>query len=161
VIDNTRKTYFSPQDDTVAAFIAFIQTAQKKIRIADYSFNLEPLVEVLIAKHGQNVDVQLVLDKSESVMKSEAAVIKQLADASVMFVVGTSSKDHQIMHNKFTIIDDAWVQSGSWNYTTAAADEDNFFDIEHSTDRAQAFTADWQKMYDWITTYEGRATTSS
>jgi len=158
MIDNTRKTYFSPQDDTVSAFLAFIQTAKQKIRIADYSFNLEPLVELLIEKHKQNVDVQLVLDKSESTMESEAAAIKQLTDAGVMFVVGTSSKDHQIMHNKFTIIDDAWVQSGSWNYTAAAADEDNFFDIEHSPTRAQAFTADWQKMYDWITTHQQRRT---
>jgi len=50
------------------------------------------------------------------------------------------------MHNKFTIIDDEWVQSGSWNYTNAASDEDNFFDIEHSPSRAQAFTADWERL---------------
>lgn len=156
MIDNTRKTYFSPDDDTVSAFLAFIQSAQHKIRIADYAFNLEPLVELLIEKHKQGVDVQLVLDKSESTMKSEAEAIKQLSDAGVMFVVGTSSKDHQIMHNKFAIVDDSWVQSGSWNYTNAAADEDNFFDIEHSTERARAFTADWQKMYDWIITNERR-----
>jgi hypothetical protein len=35
VINNTRKTYFSPQDDTLKAFLDFIGTAKKKIRIAD------------------------------------------------------------------------------------------------------------------------------
>lgn len=149
MLDNTRKTYFSPQDDTLKAFLSFIQTARHKIRIADYSFNLEPLVDLLIEKHKSGVDVQLVLDKSQSEGATEKPAVKRLKQARVSFVIGTSSK-HKIMHNKFTIIDDAWVQSGSWNYTNAASDEDNFFDIEHSVDRAKFFTADWQAMYDWI-----------
>jgi phosphatidylserine/phosphatidylglycerophosphate/cardiolipin synthase-like enzyme len=156
MIDNTRKTYFSPQDDTVAAFLEFIQSAQRKIRIADYAFNLEPLVNLLIKQHHQHIDIQLVLDRSESTTEFEKPLLQKLTKADVPFVVGTSSKDHEIMHNKFTILDDAWVQSGSWNYTASAADEDNFFDIEHSTERAQAFSADWQKMYDWITTHEAQ-----
>jgi phosphatidylserine/phosphatidylglycerophosphate/cardiolipin synthase-like enzyme len=153
MLDNTRKTYFSPQDDTLQAFLNFIQTAQKKIRIADYSFNLKPLVELLIEKRKAGIDVQLVLDKSQSEGVTEKPEIKQLRAAKIPFVIGTSDK-HQIMHNKFTIIDDSWVQSGSWNYTVAASDEDNFFDIEHSVDRAGFFTADWQRMFDWISQNE-------
>ncbi len=149
MIDNTRKTYFSPEDDTLKAFLDFITTAKKKIRIADYSFNLEPLVDLLIKKQKAGVDVQLVLDKSQSAGASEKPEVKQLKAAKVPFVLGTSDK-HKIMHNKFTILDDEWVQSGSWNYTNAASDEDNFFDIEHSPSRAAAFTADWQKMFAWI-----------
>jgi len=153
MLDNTRKTYFSPQDDTLQAFLDFIATAKRKIRIADYSFNLEPLVDLLIEKHKQKVDVRLVLDKSQSTGEAEKPALAKLKKAKVPFVLGTSSK-HKIMHNKFTILDDEWVQSGSWNYTNAASDEDNFFDIEHSVDRARVFTADWQKMFDWITANE-------
>lgn len=153
MIDNTRKTYFSPQDDTLQAFLDFISTAKHTIRIADYSFNLIPLVNLLIEKHENHVDVQLVLDKSQSTGTTEKPAIAKLKKAHIPFVVGTSDK-HQIMHNKFTILDDAWVQSGSWNYTAAASDEDNFFDIEHSVERAQAFTNDWQKMFNWISKNE-------
>jgi len=153
MIDNTRKTYFSPQDDTLQAFLAFMATATKKIRIADYSFNLKPLVEILIEKQKAGVDVQLVLDKSQSAGATEKPEVAALKKAKVPFVIGTSDK-HKIMHNKFTIIDDQWVQSGSWNYTAAASDEDNFFDIEHSEERAAAFTTDWQKMFDWISANE-------
>lgn len=153
MLDNTRKTYFSPQDDTLQAFLAFIKSAKKKIRIADYSFNLDPLVDLLIEKHKSGVDVQLVLDKSQSAGATEKPEVKKLQKAGVTFVLGTSDK-HKIMHNKFTIVDDAWVQSGSWNYTNAASDEDNFFDIEHSPDRAKFFTTDWQKMFDWISANE-------
>jgi len=153
MIDGTRKTYFSPQDDTVAAFLAFIKMAKKKIRIADYSFNLEALVELLIELHKKDLDIQLILDKSQSSGESEKPAIARLTRAKVPFVIGTSDM-HKIMHNKFTVVDDVWVQSGSWNYTAAAADEDNFFDIEHSEERAQIFTADWQRRFDWITTNE-------
>lgn len=153
MLDNTRKTYFSPQDDTLQAFLQFIGRAKKKIRIADYSFNLEPLVDLLIEKQKRGVDVRLVLDKSQSTGVSEKPAIARLEQAKVPFVVGTSEK-HKIMHNKFTVIDDEWVQSGSWNYTSAASDEDNFFDIEHSATRAKFFMADWQKMFDWISTHE-------
>ena len=153
MLDNTRKTYFSPQDDTLHAFLKFIGSARKKIRIADYSFNLDPLVDLLIEKHRKGVDVQLVLDRSQSSGVTEKPEVKKLRRASVAFVIGTSSK-HKIMHNKFTVVDDEWVQSGSWNYTNAASDEDNFFDIEHSVDRARVFSADWQKMFGWITVHE-------
>lgn len=155
MLDNTRKTYFSPQDDTLQAFLSFIQSAKKKIRVADYSFNLEPLVDLLIEKHKSGVDVKLVLDKSQSKGVTEKPAIAKLQKAKVPFVVGTSIK-HKIMHNKFTILDDEWVQSGSWNYTVAASDEDNFFDIEHSVDRANFFTADWQHMFDWISENESQ-----
>ena len=149
MLDNTRKTYFSPQDDTLKAFLAFVRTAKHKIRVADYSFNLEPLVDLLIEKQRAGIDVQLVLDKSQSAGASEKPAIKRLHTAKVPMVLGTSDK-HKIMHNKFTVVDDEWVQSGSWNYTNAASDEDNFFDIEHSAERAKFFTDDWQRMYDWI-----------
>lgn len=156
MIDNTRKTYFSPQDDTLKAFLDFISSAKKKIRIADYSFNLEQVVDILIKKHKADIDVKLVLDKSQSTGSGEKPQIAKMLKAKIPFVIGTSDL-HQIMHNKFTIIDDEWVESGSWNYTNAASDENNFFDIEHSIDRATLFTADWQQMYDWISQNETQA----
>ncbi len=153
IINSTRMTYFSPEADTISAFLDFIKTAQRKIRLADYSFNLEPLVELLIQKHQEGVDVSLVLDRSQAAGPSERPIIQQLKDGGVPLVVGTSSA-HKIMHNKFTVVDDEWVQSGSWNYTGTAAKEDNFFDIEHSLDRAAVFNNKWQKMFDWISANE-------
>jgi len=153
MIDNTRQTFFSPDDDTQDAFLNFIKTAKVKVRLADYSFNLEPLVQLLIQQKNAGVDVQLVLDSSQATGTTEKPVIDQLKQAGVSMVIGTSSL-RKIMHNKFTIIDDEWVQSGSWNYTAAASQEDNFFDIEHSPDRAQKFTMYWQKMWDWISKNE-------
>jgi len=149
MIDGTRKTYFSPDDDTQDAFLQFIGTAKKSILIADYSFNLEPLAQLLIQKREAGVDVRLVLDRTQAAGPTERPVIAQLKGAGVPMVVGTSSA-RKIMHNKFAVVDGKWVQSGSWNYTAAASKESNFFDIEHSPDRASKFTQYWTEMWNWI-----------
>lgn len=153
MLDQTRKFYFSPDDDTQNAFLDFIKTATKQILIADYSFNLEPLVQDLITLHQNGIDVQLVLDKSQSAGNTEKPVLDQLKQAGVPMIIGTSSL-RKIMHDKFTVIDSEWIQAGSWNYTATASKEDNFFFIEHNPDLAVLFIQKWQAMHDWIVAHE-------
>lgn len=153
MIDTTRQTFFTPNDDAQTPLVNLLNSATKKIRLADYSFNLEPVVQVLIDKHQAGVDVQLVLDSSQAAGKSEVPEVEQLKAANVPMVIGTSSKG-KIMHNKFVVVDDSVVASGSYNYTGTAELEDNFEDIEHSIERAQAFTAYWQTVYTYIANKE-------
>ena len=149
MIDSTRKTYFTPYDDAQTPLIDLLNSATKKIRLADYSFNLEPVVQVLIAKHNAGIDVQLVLDKSQAAGKTEVPEIEQLKTANVPMVIGSSDKG-KIMHLKVVVVDDEFVGSGSYNFTGTAELEDNFFDVEASQERAIAFTNYWQKVYDYI-----------
>lgn len=156
MIDATRQTYFSPADKTTEAYLRFLDTAKVKVRIAIYSFNMDAIVTKLIDLHKRGVDVALVLDRSQAAgTASERTEVAKLQAAGVPLVIGTSDH-HQIMHSKFTVIDDEWTQSGSWNYTNRASDQDNFFDIEHNPERAAAFTATWEKMWLWITVHPSR-----
>lgn len=149
MINGSRVTYFVPYDDAQAPLLALLTQATKKIRIADYSFNLEPVVQILIEKHKAGVDVQLVLDKSQAGGSSEVPEVTQLKAAGVPMAVGGSDKG-KIMHLKVAIVDDQWVGSGSYNFTGTADLEDNFFDIESNPTRAQAFTTYWQTVHDYI-----------
>lgn len=149
MINATRQTFFTPYDDAQTPLINMLQSATKSIRIADYSFNLMPVVDILIAKYKAGVDVQLVLDSSQARGKSEVPEVTKLKEACVPMVVGTSDKG-KIMHLKVAIVDDAIVGSGSYNFTGTAELEDNFFDVEHSLERAAAFTAYWQRVHDYI-----------
>lgn len=149
MINATRQTFFTPYDDAQTPLITMLQSATKSIRIADYSFNLMPVVDILIAKFQAGVDVQLVLDSSQARGKSEVPEVTKLKEAGVPMVVGTSDKG-KIMHLKVAIVDDAIVGSGSYNFTGTAELEDNFFDVEHSLERAAAFTAYWQRVHDYI-----------
>lgn len=153
MIDLTRQWYFSPQDDTLDTYLNWIQTTQKSLLIADYSFNLPQFETILPQLKNKGITVRLVLDKSQSSGTTETPVVASLRASGIDMMIGTSDK-HKIMHNKFTVMDDTWVQAGSWNYTTAASDEDNFYFIENNPTLAATFTADWQGMYDWIQTNE-------
>jgi phosphatidylserine/phosphatidylglycerophosphate/cardiolipin synthase-like enzyme len=138
----------SPQA-TVQGFVDYLNQAEKSLLIADYSFNLPQLGTILPALKAKGVNVRLVIDKSQSKGKNEAILLKTLQTAGIDMVIGTSS-DHKIMHNKFSIIDNKICQYGSWNYTTDASDEDNFYFIDPNPEVITALTNDWQKMYDWI-----------
>jgi len=149
----SQETYFAPGDDCEAALVAFVQSATKSVRVADYSFNLQSLTDTLIAQHTAGIDVQLVLDRSQAAGPSERPIVAELRAAGVPLVVGTSDQ-HRIMHNKFVIVDGVAVLSGSYNFTHTASLESNYFDIAHNPLRAQAFLDAWQQIHDWIETHE-------
>lgn len=149
----SQETYFAPDDDCEAALLAFVASATHTVRIADYSFNLESLTDTLIRQHAAGLDVQLVLDRSQAAGSSERPIVAELRAAGVPLVVGTSDR-HRIMHNKFVIVDDVAVLSGSYNFTHTASLESNYFDIAHNPLRAQAFGAVWQQIHDWISANE-------
>lgn len=144
-----RTTYFSPDDDCITALLDFIKSAQKSIRLADYSFNMPALAQILIDKMKSGVDVKVVLDKSQSKGKSEIPEVTMLQSANVPMVIGTS-EDHKIMHLKCAVIDGEWTLSGSFNFTSTAEEEDNTFDIEKSVERATKFTDKWQRVWDFM-----------
>ena len=150
-----RQLYFSPDDDTTKAFLDFIGTAKKSIYIADFSFNLVPLVDLLVKQFKAGIDVQLVLDRSQSAGPTEVPEVAALRAAGIPMEIGTS-EDHKIMHNKFTIVDGEVTQYGSWNYTAVASDESNFFVIDQEPIVAQAFTGYWTEMFNWIKANESQ-----
>lgn len=147
------ETGFSPFDDCKKMLLDFVSSAQSKIRIADYSFNMDELVELLIEKKQAGLDVELILDKSQSGGGTEIPEIKKLKDAGVSYVIGTSEK-HRIMHLKVVIVDDAAVGFGSYNFTEVAELESNVFHIEYDENLAAAFSNDWNRTYTFITQSE-------
>lgn len=153
MIDQSRRIYFSPTDQTTEAFLAFVGTATQKIRIADYSFNMAPLVDLLLAKFKARLDVKLVLDKSQAAGATERPVVEELRQAGVPLMVGTSSM-HKIMHSKYCILDDQSVEYGSWNMTNAASSESNFLVFESNPDMAGVFNANWEAVWAWIAANE-------
>lgn len=156
MINNTRITYFSPYQDVEHPLVAAINQATKKIRLADYSYNDPAVTQALIDAKNRGIDVSLVLDKSQSRGKTEIPEVEKLKTAGVPLVIGTSD-EHKIIHVKYVIIDDLIVVSGSYNFTTAAEAEDNFMDIEYSTERATAFTQNWIVVHDWVASNDSQS----
>lgn len=117
----------SPEDDTQAEFLSLLEGATKSIHLADYSFNIMQVVDILIAKAEAGVDIRLVLDNTQSKGNTEKAAIAVLKACSELKMVIVESDESAIMHNKSTIVDSHITETGSWNYTTAASKENNNF----------------------------------
>lgn len=146
-------TYFSPDDDTQKVFLDFIQRTKSHLRIAIYGLHLPPLIDDLIKLHQNGVDVSLVVDHTQARGTYERPEIQALRTAGVPLLEGTSDK-HKILHHKFAVRDKSVTLSGSWNFSLSASEEDNYFDIVESSDRAALFLSKWQEMHDWIQGHE-------
>lgn len=147
------QTYFSPDDDTQAVFLRFLQQAQTSIYIAIYGFHLPPAQDLLIAKAQAGVPVAIIMDHTQADGKYEAPEVQHLIQGGCAVTIGSSEK-HHIMHHKFAVVDDLHVLAGSWNFSQSASLEDNFLQITSNTDHAALFIAKWHEMHDWMHQYE-------
>jgi len=148
----------SPEDNTEAEFLSILEGATKSIHLADYSFNMQTVTDILVAKAKAGVDVKLVLDNSQSKGNTEVPDITELKACPEVHMVIVESDMSQIMHNKSTVIDGHITETGSWNYTTAASKENNnffVFDDELITNDfnvSSVFEKVFADMYNGITT---------
>lgn len=113
--DNTIEVAFSPGAGATELVVKAIDNSKKAILVAAYSFTSKPIAQALMAAHKRGVEVKVVVDKSQ---KSE-----RYTSATFLVNMGIPTRvdsQHSIQHNKFMVIDDAHVETGSFNYTSAA-----------------------------------------
>ena len=110
---------FSPDEGAEELVLKTITTAQSEIRMLTYSFTSAPVVEALIRAKKRGVDVALVADKSNLSERGKgraalAALVNAGCDVRVISI-------YPIHHDKVIIADRKHVETGSFNYSAAAA----------------------------------------
>jgi phosphatidylserine/phosphatidylglycerophosphate/cardiolipin synthase-like enzyme len=155
------QTVFTPYDDGIGSYLSFLDRAHSSIYIADYSFTDPRIADKLIElkKTRKGLHIHVLLDESQTLGRSadyEMAVIERLRAAGIEVLIGDSEKKHAIMHSKYTIVDELWVESGSWNYTKSANDQDNTLDFIKSPKRAALFLKNWKRMHAFMKQEEAR-----
>ena len=102
------EVHFCPREDCSKALEKNIKSANFSVHCALYDIDLKSIISSL-AKKSKTIDVKLVMDISnyEGQVKGEA--------------VKMNNGERQLMHNKFCVIDDKVVVTGSFNPT----DNDN------------------------------------
>lgn len=105
---------FSPDEQCDAKLIKFIQSAQSSIDIAIYDITLEQLVHQLLIQ-SKKLQIRVLVDKRQS--KEPKSLVSLLVKGGISVRYG-----HQkgIMHNKFVVIDNKMLETGSFNYTNHA-----------------------------------------
>jgi len=106
---------FSPKDECGKAILEKIDSAKKSIELAIYHLTSRALSKGLIMAAKRGVAVRVFFD-GENVREdySKANFLKKNG-VLVKFENGVG-----LMHNKFCVIDDEFVITGSYNWTTTA-----------------------------------------
>ena len=106
---------FSTDGNSLGLVLQTINSAQKQLRVAAYSFTSKPIAQALINAKLRGVDVAVVVDKSQNTERYSSATF--LANAGIPVRV---DYEHAIQHNKFIVVDQETIETGSFNYTDAA-----------------------------------------
>jgi phosphatidylserine/phosphatidylglycerophosphate/cardiolipin synthase-like enzyme len=138
---------FSPDGGAERLILKVINGSQTSIRLAAYSFTSTKVVRALVDARKRGVDVRMVVDNEGTSSKSGTAALNLLANADIP--IRTNGK-YAIHHDKYIISDGMHVQTGSFNYSQAAAasNSENVIVIWHNPDLAVSYLRHWQSRFD-------------
>lgn len=138
-------TFFTPYQDAESQYLAFLDKAESKVRVAIYGFTDPRICDELIKLKNKGVDVQIVMDKTQAAGTTQRTLVAKLQAAKIPLKIG-KSKFNQIMHCKFTTVDDKMVEDGSWNYSPTASKQDNFLNFSDDPARVKMFNQFWNQI---------------
>ena len=108
--------FFFPNLDNVKKMQFYIKKAKKTIDLCIFSFSNDDLANEIIAAHKRGVKVRIITD--DEAMKNKGADAQRCSDEGID--VRTDSEQQYHMHNKYMIVDSAYVLTGSFNWTFQA-----------------------------------------
>jgi phosphatidylserine/phosphatidylglycerophosphate/cardiolipin synthase-like enzyme len=141
---------FSPGGNGLELVLKAINSSTSSICMATYSFTSKPVAQALLNAKKRGVDVQIVSDKKSNGSKYTAT--KFLANQGIN--VRLNGK-YPIMHNKFIVVDNKTVETGSFNYTKAAANKnaENVIVIWNNPVVASKYGAECKRLFNEATPY--------
>jgi len=111
-----------------------IQTAQKTIKVAMFTWTRHDLAQTVIKAKERGVDTQIVIDR-HSARGVSAKVVDYLLKSGIPI---RWSEGRALLHHKLMVIDDKTLVNGSANWTKAAfTQNDDCFIILHDLNKKQ------------------------
>lgn len=95
-------------DETLATVIGM---AEQRIDMAAYDLDLATVTDALIRAQNAGLQVRVVIESENA----DEEAIDRLRQRGVRVI--EDERTSGLMHNKFVIIDEQWVWTGSWNFT--------------------------------------------
>jgi len=115
--------YFTPSYEALDAIVDQIDSAKKTIDVAVYDFTSRPLSKALVKANKRGVKVRVILDREANSIANKYTKYQFLKKngIDVRFAIPHIAWNREgLMHNKFAIIDDKVVITGSANWTASA-----------------------------------------
>jgi len=143
-VSSSLEVGFSPGGTAVKLVLEVIGEAKSSIFVACYEFTDRDIAEALEAAAHRGVKVQIVAD--EKAARAKYSQVPIVAAAGIPVRLATR---YAIMHNKFMVIDAATIETGSFNYTTAAtkSNAENALVLRDAPELAKVYAAEWVRLW--------------
>lgn len=136
------QVYFSPNGGCQNAIIQEINKAEKTIDIAMYYFTSREIAQELVKKKNNGIKIRIVLDKSQETQTYSKSRYLTKNGFEIRYHMGNG-----LMHNKFAIIDEKTLITGSFNWTSTAEqkNEENLLVISDNN-----LTKKYQEQFEYL-----------
>lgn len=141
---------FSPDGSAEKLILTMINNAHQSIRVAAYAFTSPTISEALLKAKKRGVDVAVLVDHKQTIQMDTKgrgkAALNLLVNAKIP-VRTLNTRNTQ--HNKYMVIDGQHVQTGSFNYSAAAAryNYENVLVVRHHPTLAKHYLENWQQLF--------------
>ncbi len=133
-------------ENPATLLIGVIDEAKTTLDIAIYSITHPDIVKAIIDAKKRGVAVRIITDQSQANGKTQKQALKLLRNAGIPIKQNTHSG---LMHDKFTIADNAVVTTGSFNYSKAAATtNDENLAVIPDAEAAEIYTSQFNRMWE-------------
>ncbi len=146
-----------PYDPAEPSIVAAIDAARKSVKIAIYQFEQQGVLDALLRAKERGIKVAVVLDRGHVYTTGRShtggprkprPMIVDLVKSGFDLVL-LKGQSSGIMHNKFMLVDDKLLQTGSYNYTQQSED-DHFENVVFTLEpgRVKHYLRYWKYMRD-------------
>ena len=140
---------FSPDGSAEANVLKVIGSAKSEIQMAAYEFTSKNVMNALINAKNRGCNVSVIFDEQttlETKYGKESYQRKLVAFMAQSGIAVRLDGQHAIQHNKYLIVDNQHVETGSFNYTVAATknNAENSIVLWNSPDLAKVYRGDWE-----------------
>ncbi len=146
------EVFFTPSYRALDAIVEQINKARNSIDVAVYDFTSRPLARAIVAAKKRGVKIRIILDRSANdpyKNRYTKYIFLKQNHISVRFARAHRHWNRDgLMHNKFAIIDDKTVITGSANWTASAfvINDENVLIINRK-DIANVYEKEFSKLW--------------
>jgi len=141
---------FSPHEGAEKLVLKAIDSARSEIRVLSYSFTSAPVVRALLDARHRGVDVALIVDYKNNIEEDRSGKAGHALGALINAGCRVRTISiYPIHHDKSIIVDRRTVETGSFNYSDAAANKnsENVIVIWDNPDLASVYLKHWADRF--------------
>lgn len=141
---NSIDVAFSPNPGGQDLVVKAINSAKTSLCVAAYSFTSKPISEAILQAKKRGVRVKVVAD--EKANQSKYTATRFLANQGIDVRL---NGNYAIMHNKFIVVDNQTVETGSFNYSQAAQKKnaENVIVMWNNPEVAAKYAIECERLY--------------